>query len=483
MFDKFYITTTLPYANANPHLGHALEFIQADVIARYKRSIVSENNVFFNLGVDEHGLKIYSKAKELGLEPIELVNKNTKIFKDFCSFLDISYDNFYRTSSDLHKESAKKFWNISFENGDIYKKKYKGRYCVGCEAFVLENDLVDGKCPLHNKKPILMEEENWFLNLSKYQKKLSNFSLLKNNIKPDFKSHELYNFNSRISDISISRNVENLPWGVDVPNDNTQVMYVWFDALTNYLSALELNDKNIQDWWNNEKCETIQIFGPDNLRFQGGIFQGMLKSFKFNFTKKLLCHGTILDKNGNKMSKSIGNVIDPIEQINKYNLDAFRYYIIVGMPTFSDSPYSEIDLVNLYNSHLANNYGNLLNRVIHLAEKNEVSYFLDEEKLENDFNNNFIKKPFEEFYEYIEDYELQKAFLKINEINSSANEYITEKAPWKIENKAEIEIILNNLSVLLYKVSSILEILIPNSAKIAKDMLTKREKGILFEKL
>ncbi|NCC69989.1 methionine--tRNA ligase [bacterium] len=481
MFDKHYITTTLPYANGIPHLGHALEFIQADVISRYKRIVSSKDNVFFNVGVDEHGLKIYNKAKELGLEPIELVNKNTQIFKDFCSSLNISYDNFYRTSSDFHKKNAKKFWNISFENGDIYKKKYKGLYCVGCESFILEGDLVNGKCPLHDKEPILMEEENWFLKLSKYKKEISSFALLKNNIKPEFKSQELYNFNSQISDISISRNIENLPWGIDVPNDNNQVMYVWFDALTNYLSALELNDRN--KWWNDKNCETIQIFGPDNLRFQGGIFQGMLKSFNFDFTKKLLCHGTILDKNGNKMSKSIGNVLDPIEQINKYNLDAFRYYIIVGISTFSDASYIEEDLVNLYNSHLANNFGNLLNRVIHLANKTDVSYFLDENKVEKEFDNDFIKKPFEEFYEYIENYELQKAFLKINEINSSANEYITEKAPWNIENKSEIEIILNNLSVILYKVSSVLEILIPNSAKIAKDMLTKREKGILFEKL
>ncbi|MCF7795720.1 methionine--tRNA ligase [Patescibacteria group bacterium] len=483
MFNKFYITATLPYANGNPHLGHALEFIQADVISRYKRSISSKDNVFFNLGVDEHGLKIYLKAKELGLEPIELVNKNTQIFKDFCSLLNISYDNFYRTSSDFHKENAKKFWNISFKNGDIYKKKYKGLYCVGCESFVFENDLVDGKCPLHNKKPILIEEENWFLKLSKYRKALSDFLSSGNNIKPDFKSNELYNFNSQISDISISRSVENLPWGVEVPNDSSQVMYVWFDALTNYLSALKFNNKSYEEWWNNENCETIQIFGPDNLRFQGGIFQGMLKSFNFDFTKKLLCHGTILDNNGNKMSKSIGNVVDPIEQINKYNLDAFRYYLIVGMSTFADSPYKESTLVDLYNSHLANNFGNLLNRVIHLANKNEVSYFLDENKIEKDFNNNFIKEPFEQFNKYIEEYELQKAFLKINEVNSLANEYITEKAPWKMENKDEIENILNNLSILLYKVSSILEILIPNSAKIAKDMLTKKEKGILFEKL
>jgi methionyl-tRNA synthetase len=414
---------------------------------------------------------------------VEFVNKNAQIFKDFCSLLDISYDNFYRTSSDLHKETARKFWNISFEKGDIYKKKYKGLYCVGCEAFVLESDLKNGKCPMHNQKPILMEEENWFLKLSKYKKEISDFALLKNNIKPDFKSNELYNFNSQISDISISRNIENLPWGVEVPNDDTQVMYVWFDALTNYLAALENNDKSYEKWWNNENSETIQIFGPDNLRFQGGIFQGMLKSFGFDFTKKLLCHGTILDKKGNKMSKSIGNVVDPVEQVNKYNLDALRYYLIVGVSTFSDSPYSETDLVNLYNSHLANNYGNLLNRVIHLAEKNEVSYFLDEDKVENFFNDDYIKKPLEEFYQYINDYELQKAFLKINEINSLANEYITEKSPWKMEDKLEIEVILNNLSVLLYKTSSILEILIPNSAKIAKDMLTKREKGILFEKL
>jgi methionyl-tRNA synthetase len=445
--------------------------------------ISSKEKVFFNLGVDENGLKIYSKAKELFLTPIELVNKNTQIFKDFCSLLNISYDNFYRTSSDSHKEIARKFWNISFEKGDIYKKKYKGLYCVGCEAFVLESDLKDGKCPLHNQKPILMEEENWFLKLSKYKKEVSDFALLENNIKPNFKSNELYNFNSQISDISISRNIENLPWGVEVPNDDTQVMYVWFDALTNYLAALENNSKSYESWWNNEKTETIQVFGPDNLRFQGGIFQGMLKSFGFDFTKKLLCHGTILDKKGNKMSKSIGNVVDPVEQVNKYNLDALRYYLIVGISTFADSSYSETDLINLYNSHLANNYGNLLNRVIHLAEKNEVSYFLDEDKVENFFNDNYIKEPLEEFYQYINDYELQKAFLRINEINSSANEYITEKSPWKMEDKLEIEVVLNNLSILLYKVSSILEILIPNSAKIAKDMLIRREKGILFEKI
>ncbi len=476
--EKFYLTTTLPYVNADPHMGHTLEFVQADIIARYMRNKLGKENVFFNVGTDEHGLKMYQKALENNKTPQEFVDFYSQKFVDFCKMLNISYDSFYRTSSKKHTKVAQEFWKKSLENGYIYKKKYEGLYCVGCEAFKTEKDLVDGKCPDHNKEPIQYSEENYFFKLSSFREKLLEY--IDNNsefISPKTKVEELKNFVSDMEDISISRMKKNLPWGIDVPNDPEQVLYVWFDALSNYIGAIGFPDNLDTDYAKN----MYQICGPDNLRFQGAIWQGMLMSAGFDNSKKIIVHGTILGPDGVKMSKSLGNVISPFDQLEKYGYEAMRFYLASSFG-FINSPYKEDDLVNLYNSLLADNFGNLLNRVIHLANAKNVKI--------NDFDNvdasfkasidEFVNKANAKF----DTFEINEAVKEITGLSSFGNDYIQKEEPWGKEKElSEVEKILNNLSYLLYNVIKLYECIIPESCEKAMNALNTREKIILFNKI
>jgi methionyl-tRNA synthetase len=477
---KLYITTTLPYVNAEPHIGHALEFIQADAIARYFRKKLGEENVFFNLGTDEHGQKIFEKAKEEEMSVQEFADKYAQRFKDFCELFFIDYDYFYRTSDPKHHKAAQEFWKRCDEKGDIYKKKYSGLYCVGCESFLTEKDLVDGKCPYHDKEPELKEEENYFFKLSKYKDHLLKW--LDENpdvLKPKKKLSELKKTIRETQDISISRLKENLPWGIEVPGDPEQVLYVWFDALTNYVNVLGFgtDEERLHEWW-----PGIQLFGSDNQRFQGCIWQGMLASVGLEQSQRLLEHGMILGPDGRKMAKTLGNVISPFDQEKKFGAEVVRFYLLTGIATYADSAYKEDDLINMYNSRLANNFGNLLNRVIHLANSKEVK--INEEK---EVENEFLKKVEgyrKQIVDYYDDYEIALASESIDNLADWGNKYITEQEPWEKEKeKKEVEKVLNNLSYLLKVVIDLYEPIIPISSKKAKEALKKRERIILFEKI
>ena len=478
--EKLYITTTLPYVNAEPHIGHALEFVQADAISRYFKNKLGKENVFFNVGTDEHGLKMYRKAKEEGLEIQEFVDKYAQRFKDFCKLFFVEYDYFYRTSDEKHHKAAQEFWKRCNDKGDIYKKKYSGKYCVGCERFITEKELVDGKCPDHGTEPEEKEEENYFFKLTNYKEHL--LSWLDSNpevLKPKQKIEELKKIIEEIEDISISRLRENLPWGIEVPDDPKQVFYVWFDALTNYVNVIGFgtDEKKLNEWW-----PGVQLFGPDNLRFQGAIWQGMLASVGLDQSLKLLEHGMVLGPDGTKMAKTKGNVISPFDQEAKFGAEIVRFYLLVGIPTFSDSAYKEDDLINMYNSRLADNYGNLLNRVIHLANSSSV-VINKEESVEKDFKEEVLrfKKKIEDFYE---DYEIAQAGDSIDELANWGNKYITEKEPWKKDiEKEEKEKILNNLSYLLKVVIMLYSPILPESCMKAKIALEKNEKIILFKKI
>ncbi len=480
MNNKFYLTTTLPYVNDIPHIGHALEFIQADVITRFMREKIGSENVLFNVGTDEHGLKIYQKAKEKGLTPQQYTDQYAEKWQEFCKLFGISYDNFYRTSQSYHKEPAQKFWLTSNKKGDIYKKSYTGLYCVGCEEFKTEKQLVDGKCPDHNKEPIELSEENYFFRLSKYREELLSWlDKYPEVVKPANKIEELKNWVKNMEDISISRVRKNLPWGVEVPNDSDQVMYVWFDALTNYVNAIGYgtNEEKLKQWW-----PGVQVFGPDNLRFQGAIWQAMLASAQLPHTKKLLCHGMILASDGTKMSKTKGNVVSPFDQNDKFGYEAVRFYMIAGLSTYGDTPYKEEDLQNIYNAYLANNFGNLLNRVIHLANKKEVE-INNLSKIEHNF-----KSTVDDFVSRINQryslFELQDAATLTNDLSNFGNQYITEKEPWNKDLvKEEVEIILNNLSYLISRVITCYAPIIPESCNKAEKMLRERNSGVLFAKL
>lgn len=477
---KIYITTTLPYVNAEPHIGHALEFVQADAIARYFRSKLGNQNVFLNVGTDEHGLKIFRKAKEEGLEISQFVDKYAQRFKDFCSLFLVEYDNFYRTSEKQHHIAAQKFWNKCKENGDIYKKKYSGKYCVGCERFITEKELINGKCPDHGVEPEEKTEENYFFKLSNYKQHLLDW--LNTNpevLKPKEKIEELRKIIEEIEDISISRVKENLPWGIEVPDDPKQVFYVWFDALTNYVNVLGYgsDEKNLHEWW-----PGIQIFGPDNLRFQGAIWQGMLASVGLKHSNKLLEHGMILGPDGTKMAKSKGNVISPFEQEKKFGAEIVRYYLLVGISTFADSSYKEEDLINMYNSRLANNFGNLLNRVIHLASLFNIKINRYEE-VEEEFKNK-VEEYIKEIERLYEEFEIALAGEKIDELADWGNKYITKQEPWNKEvEQKQREIILNNLSYLLNTVILLYSPILPFSCEKALKALLENEKIILFKKI
>lgn len=475
---KFYLTTTLPYVNAELHIGHALEFVQADTIVRYFRNKLGKENVFFNVGTDEHGQKIYYKAQEEGLELKTFVDKYAQRVMDFCKLFDISYDNFYRTSDPKHHELAQVFWNKCNENGDIYKKEYTGLYCVGCERYLTEKELVEGKCPDHHTEPEKKTEENYFFRLSKYRDQLLKWlDENKDFVQPAYKMDELKKFISEMEDISISRLRENLPWGIEVPDDSTQMMYVWFDALTNYAIAVGYgsDEDRFNEWWG-----PVQTCGPDNLRFQGAIWQGMLASAGLPQSEKLLVHGMVLGSDGTKMSKTVGNIISPFEQEQKYGAEIVRFYLLAGITTYDDAAYKEDDLVNMYNSRLANNFGNLLNRVIHLANAKGVE-MNNEEKVENEFKTT-VDGYVSEINNLYENYEIYLAGEKIDQLADLGNKYITKEEPWSKEME-DAGIILNNLSYLLKHVIACYSPVIPISAEKAKNALENLEKVILFPKI
>lgn len=477
---KLYITTTLPYVNAEPHIGHALEFVQADAISRYFKSKLGQENVFFNVGTDEHGQKMFRKAQEEGLEIQAFVDKYAKRFKDFCKLFFVEYDFFYRTSDESHHIAAQEFWKKCEQKGDIYKKRYSGKYCVGCERYITEKELVDGKCPDHGTEPEEKNEENYFFKLTNYKEHLLKW--LDSNpevLKPKQKREELRRIIEEIEDISISRLRENLPWGIEVPDDPEQVFYVWFDALTNYVNVVGFgtDEKKLNEWW-----PGIQLFGPDNLRFQGVIWQGMLASVGLDHSKKLLEHGMVLGPDGTKMAKTKGNVISPFDQEEKFGAEIVRFYLLVGIPTFSDSAYKEDDLINMYNSRLANNFGNLLNRVIHLAQSK--GFEINREGLVEEEFKKKVDTLGKEVENYYEEYEIALAAGKIDELADWGNKYITEKEPWSKEVDLDVsEKILNNLSYLLKTVINLYFPIVPESSKRAKIALEKNEKIILFNKI
>lgn len=481
MNEKKFITCTLPYGNSySAHAGHMFEFVIGDVIARYFRNKIGDENVLFNLGLDEHGKKIYDVAIANGKELQEFLDEVAKHWKEFCIKFDIKYNSFYRTSHPEHYKKVKKFWQHCVDQGLIYKKKYTGKYCVGCESFKTEKDLMEGICQDHSNLIIQeVEEENYFFSLTKFQYSLVKWFESKCSVLPHTKHLELRNLIENLEDISVSRQRTAVPWGIPVPNDTEQTIYVWFEALSNYLFAAGYevnyfaNRKIFDEYWKN----SVQIFGPDNLRFQAVIFQCLTQAAGVPFTGTLLCHGTILDKDGRKMSKTMGNVIDPIDQLNKYGCDAVRYYAIAGLQVYGNSSWSEQKLVELYNSHLANNYGNLVNRVIHLINKFEVDM---NPELPDEYRNFSIMLSM--VCEFYDTYELTSAMNALNDVVSKANLYITEKSPWSADSK-DRDVVLRTLYKILIDVTYYYLPVIPNKANEALDCLKKLEKVILFSKI
>lgn len=429
--------------NSVPHIGHSFEFILGDAITKWLK--IHNTDVHFNVGLDEHGLKVWEKSKELGITPEEHIENLTKLWKEFCVKFNIEYDSFYKTSDKSHHEKVQVIWNKFLANGDIYKSTYKGKYCKGCESDKQDSELVNGRCPDHPTTELeLVEEENYFFKLTKYKDILYKWvDENPNFLEPKSKIDELKNLIEGSKDISISRVKDKCPWGVSVPGDDNQVIYVWFDALLNYIFAAGYLSDEFK--WGN----VIQLCGPDNLRFQAVIFQSFLEAEGIKKTDKLLVHGTVLDKDGQKISKSVGNVVDPIEQLHKYGVDAVRYYTLIGLNTYDNSSWIEDDLKTLWNSQIVNDWGNLVSRVLHLIDIK--------------CGGKIKVVPTREFYDTINDYKVEisnlwnnfkvrDALLKTNELVKLGNKYINDVKPWVSEN---YDCELANLYLLLVTVNEL----------------------------
>ncbi|MBI2474031.1 methionine--tRNA ligase [Candidatus Uhrbacteria bacterium] len=452
---SYYITTTLPYVNAKPHIGFALEIIQADVLARFYRSKGYE--VIFNTGTDEHGQKIYEKALEEGKEPKAYVDEYARKFDALKEALNLSYTHFIQTSDPRHKQAAQAFWLRCLEKGDIYKARYQVKYCVGCELEKTDSELVNDHCPVHpNLELQLVDEENYFFRFSNYQQQLLElYGQRPDFVVPENRLKEIKTFvEGGLKDFSVSRIKAKMPWGVAVPNDEEQVMYVWFDALVNYISTLGWPDEqsSFKDFW-----PGVQVAGKDNLRQQSAMWQAMLFSAGIQASKQIFIHGFITS-GGQKMSKSLGNVVDPFEMVEEYGTDALRYYLLREIPSYDDGDFSRERMEQRY-AELANRLGNLVGRVAAMAQK----YF--EGKLEavcDDWSQweNALE-------EALKRYDFRAYVDQVFEVVDQANEEIDRKAPFKLvkEDKAAAEQVLSRVCDQIRFIGRSLEPILPQTSQ------------------
>ena len=461
---NFYITTTLPYVNAEPHVGFAMEIIRADVIARHKK--LQGYDVFFNTGTDDHGAKVHRNAVSLHLDPQKYTDDLSKKFKEVLPLLGISDKvNFIRTTDSNHAKSAQEFWLLCKKNGYIYKKNYKIKYCVGCELEKTESELVDGKCPIHPLMTIEeIEEENYFLKFSEFQNRL--LKLYAENptfVIPDFRFNEIKAFVERgLQDFSISRLKSKMPWGVEVPDDKDHVMYVWFDALVNYISCIgwPTDMKKFNEFWKDSE-NVVQYCGKDNLRQQSAMWQAMLMAAGLPNSRQIVINGFITGDGGIKMSKSLGNVINPVDVVKEYGTDALRLYLLKEVSPFEDSPFTMEKFKEAYNAHLANGLGNLVSRVMKMAETNGVT--LDEKAA--------APLDIEKINSFYEKYEINKVcdeiWLRIQE----SDKFIQENQPFKTV-KTDVEKGKNQIAFLLasvWYIAKALEPILPETAKIVQE--------------
>jgi len=472
--DKFYVTTAIPYVNAPPHIGHALEFVQGDAIARYHKLLGQE--VKFLSGGDENALKNVQAAETAGRQVQDFVNENTSLFLKLSQKLDVEYDIFQKGSdTKKHFPSSQKLWDLCAKAGDIYSKAYKGLYCVGCETFYEKEELNEnGECVEHpGKKLAVVEEENYFFKLSKYEKKLIDLiSSDEIKILPKTRKNEVLGFlNQGLKDISISRsNQRAKDWGVSVPGDDNQRIYVWFDALNIYQSGIGFgwDKKSYSKWW----PANVHVIGKGIIRFHSVYWPAFLLSAGLKLPKEIFAHGYITVE-GQKMSKTIGNVIDPFVLIKKYGIDPLRYYLLREIPSYSDGNFSDSRFKELYNADLANGLGNLVARVCTLAAKANLQ----------SQNNKLEMYP--EVKEYLNEYRFDLAleFLWNNKI-TSLDKLIDKRKPWELEDdqltKALIDII-SELKVVAYNLKPFM----PTTAdKILKQLSGVVSNGdILFPRL
>ena len=460
MNQKYYITTTLPYVNADPHIGFALEITAADVLARFHRDILHEE-VIFNTGTDEHGQKIHQNAAAAGKDTQAYVDEYAVAFSQLKELLSLEFTHFIRTTNPEHKKAAQAFWVACRENGDIYKKMYTLSYCVGCELEKQSSELVDGKCPLHPTKEIeVREEENYFFAFSKYQELLLNhYQKHPDFVEPEGKQKEITAFVAGgLSDFSISRLKAKMPWGVPVPDDDDHVMYVWFDALVNYISTLgwPQTDSTFTSFW-----PGVQVAGKDNLRQQAAMWQAMLASAGIPLSKKILINGFI-SVAGQKMSKSLGNVIAPSEMVDRYGCDATRYLLMELGPFGTDMDVTWEKLDTTYTAHLSNGIGNVCSRIAKMCEKNGAALSVSQPPLTKEYKTS------------LENYHITEAIASIQAVVTDIDHYLSSTKPWKQSGQAQTDILVPAVEKVLL-LASMLVPFMPKTAAIILNHFTQQQ--------
>lgn len=468
----FFITTAIDYVNAAPHVGHAVEKALTDCVARYHR--LSGDETYFLTGSDENSLKNVQAAEKVGRPTEEFVAENAEAFKALAQSLDLSFDQFIRTTEKRHFEGAQKMW-VAFKPEDLYKKAYKGLYCVGCEEFKLEKDLVDGLCPDHQKAPEIVEEENWFFKLSNYQAAL--LELVESDklkIYPDYRKNEVMSFiKMGLEDFSISRSVARARnWGVPVPGDESQIMYVWVDALSNYITALDYatDGELYQKLWASDS-ERVHVIGKGILRFHAIYWPAMLLSAGLPLPTTIYAH-EYLTINGQKMSKSLGNVIYPSELVEKFGIDGTRYLLLTALPYSKDGDLSWEKMTEKYNADLANGLGNLVSRVMRLAQ-DQISNFkyqtVDTKELEK----------------FIGEYRIAEALEYIWTKVREANQYVDETKPWELAktDEAKFKTVMDNLLGQVAAIAALLRPFLPTTSEKIEVALKTGKVEPLFQRI
>ena len=483
---KFYVTTSIMYTNSPPHIGFAFESIQADVIARYHRLLGEDT--FFLTGTDEHGTKVAKAAIEAGKNSKEFVDEIAGKVRELKEVLNLSNDDFIRTTDQKrHWPAVKKVWLKLKEAGDIYKKKYQAFYCSGCEAFITKKDLINEKCAIHQTEPEIIDEENYFFKLSKYSKDIER-AIEKDEMKviPETRKNEVLSFIKQgLEDVSFSRPREKLSWGIPVPDDETQTLYVWADALTNYISAIGYFEETEQfkKFWPAD----VHCIGKDITRFHAVIWPGMLLSLELPLPKTIFVHGFIT-VGGQKMSKSLGNIINPFELVKKYSsagspqagTDAVRYFLLREIPSTEDGDFTYEKFEQRYNADLASGIGNLVARVIKLAKIFNFQFSISNQISNSNFQT-IIDKTWRNYRGALDEFKFNEALISIWDLISFCDTYIEKERPWEKSEKQKSTI--PNLQFAIFNIAEMLKPFLPEtSEKILRQIKVKKPE-ILFPRL
>jgi methionyl-tRNA synthetase len=456
---KFYLTNAIAYVNAPPHIGHALEAVQGDALTRYHR--LKGDDTRFLIGTDEHGTKIQQTAKDQGIEPQELADKHSAQFLQLHELLGAAQDDFIRTTSERHKRGAQKLWSMIEAAGKFYEKEYEGLYCSGCEAFYLEKDLVDGECPNHKRAPELLKEKNIFFKLSDYTEALG--ELIESDqlmIRPISRKNEILSFvKEGLQDVSFSRPKSTLQWGVPVPGRDDQVMYVWCDALSNYLTALGFADDDplVEQYWPAD----VHLIGKDITRFHCLIWPAMLLAAGLPVPKAVYAHGFITSE-GQKMSKSLGNVVDPFEILEKWGMDPVRYYLLREIPTGDDGDFSVERFKAVYQDELQNTIGNLVRRVVSMT----VKYFENEVPEADGSVKERVMEAWSDYERRFESFNIKMAVEALLDLAREANAYVEQNKPWELAktDQEKLTSVMGNLLYFCRNIGYMLQAIVPDTA-------------------